>query len=99
MSVPESLLLGVLLGVVYSAAGLLGTRKAKAVAGDSNKVLQVVLGGMLARMAVTLAAFAAIIAFVPVHRGAFVGGLGAAFVLGMIAEMSLVLGRSTSPDS
>lgn len=99
MSVPESLLLGVLLGVAYSAAGLLSARKAKAITGDSNQVLKVVLGGMLARMAVTLVAFAAIIAFVPVHRGAFVGGLGAAFALGMIAEMSLVLGRSTSTDS
>ena len=97
MSVPESLLLGVLLGVAYSAAALLVARRARGLA-DPNAVLRLVLGGMLARMALTLAAFAAILAWVPVQRGAFVGGLGVAFALGLAAEMSLVLRRTAHPS-
>ena len=98
MSVPESLLLGVLLGVAYSAAAFLGARRATTLT-DPNAILRVALGGMLVRMGLTLAAFAAILAWVPVQRGAFVGGLGVAFALGLVAEMSLVLRRTASHDS
>jgi len=98
MSLPASLLLGVLLGVAYSAAALLVARRAKAVA-EPAKALQIVLKGMLVRMALTLAAVAAIVAFVPVRRGPFVAGLGVAFALGLLAEVSFVLGRpAPTPD-
>lgn len=98
MSLPASLLLGVLLGVAYSAAALLVARRARTLE-ESNAVLRLVLGGMLVRMALTLAAFSAILVWVPVQRGPFVAGLGIAFALGLAAEMSLILGRSASAPS
>ena len=99
MSLPASLLLGALLGVAYTAAALLVARRAKSV-GDGNKALQLVLGGMLARMAVMLVAFAAVVAFVPVQRGPFVLGLGVVFVLGLVAEVLFVSGRpAATPGS
>ncbi|WP_412070018.1 hypothetical protein [Rubrivirga sp. IMCC43871] len=95
MSLLASLLLGALLGVAYTAAALLVARRASAVA-DGNKVLQMVLGGMLARMALMLAAFAAILALVPVQRGPFVLGLGVVFVIGLVVEVFFVLGRTAA---
>lgn len=92
MSLPASLLLGALLGVAYTAAALLVARRAQGVA-DGAKAVQVVLGGMLARMALTLVAFAAIVALVPVQRGPFVLGLGVTFALGLVAEVFTVIGR------
>lgn len=97
MSLSASLLLGALLGVAYSAAALLVARRARTL--EPNHALRVVLGGMLIRMGLTLAAFAAVLALVPVNRGAFVGGLGATFLLGLLAEVFLVLGRpAPTPD-
>ncbi len=97
MSVPESLLLGALLGVAYSAAAVLVARRARAM-DDSNAVLGLVLGGMLVRMALALVAFGAILAWVPVLRGPFVAGLGVTFVIGMAVEMSFLMGRTARPS-
>ena len=98
MSLPASLLLGVLLGVAHAAAALLVARRARAAA-DSTKAIQVVLGGMLVRMALVLAAVAAVLVTLPVQRGPFVAGLGVAFALGLVAEVTLVLGRpAPAPD-
>ena len=97
MTVPESLLLGALLGVAYSAAAVLVARRARTM-DDSNAVLGLVLGGMLVRMALTLVAFGAILAWVPVLRGPFVAGLGVTFVIGMVVEMSFLMGRTARPS-
>ncbi len=92
MTVSASLLLGALLGAANAAAAAWTARKA--MDGAPERALHVVLGGMVARMAVVLAAVALVLALVPVHRGAFVGGLGVLFVGGLLAEVALVLGRA-----
>ena len=91
MSFSASLLIGALLGAANAAAALWIARRAGAL--EPNRALQIVLGGMVARMLVVLAAFAAVLVAVPVQRGAFVTGLGVVFVLGLLAEVFLVLGR------
>lgn len=97
MSLPASLLLGALLGVAYSAAALLVARHARTM--EPNRALRVVLAGMLVRMVLTLTAFALILATVPVQRGPFVLGLGVVFVIGLLAEAFVVLGRPVpTPD-
>ncbi len=90
MSLPASLLLGALLGAAYAAAALFGVWRARTLA--PNHALRVVVSGMLVRMVAVLTAFAAVLVLLPVHRGAFVGGLGAVFVAGLLAEVFLVLG-------
>ena len=96
MSVPASLLLGVLLGVAYSAAAVLVARKASAL--DPTRALRLVLAGMLVRMVFALGAVALVLVAVPVQRGPFVIGLGVTFVLGLGAEV-LSLGRRPATDS
>ena len=91
MSLFASLLLGALLGLVNAAAALWTARRA--MAGEPARALRVVLGGMVVRMAVVLAAVALVLALVPVSRGAFVGGLGLLFVGGLLMEVAFVLGR------
>ena len=92
MTLSASLLLGALLGAANAAVAAWTAHRA--MAGDPARALHLVLGGMLARMAVVLAAVALVLALVPVHRGAFVGGLGVLFVGGLLAEVALVLGRA-----
>lgn len=95
MTVPASLLLGALLGAANAAAALWTARRAAGL--EPTRALRVVLGGMVARMALTLAAVALVLVLVPVHRGAFVGGLGLLFLGGLVAEVLLVLGRTAGP--
>ena len=97
MSVLESLLLGVLLGVAYSAAALLVARKAAGM--DPTRALRLVMAGMLVRMVFALGAVALVLVVAPVQRAPFVLGLGVTFVLGLLAEVSLLGRRSTLPDS
>ena len=89
MTVPASLLIGALLGLANAAAAVWTARRAEHL--DSDRALRLVLGGMGARLIVVLAMFAAVIAFVDVHRGAFVAGLGVTFAAGLFAEIALVL--------
>lgn len=91
MSLPASLLLGALLGAANAAAAAWIARRAGSL--GSDRALRLVLGGMMARMALLLAAVALVLVFVPVQRGAFVGGLGVLFVAGLVAEVALVLSR------
>ena len=91
MSLSASLLLGALLGAANAVAAVWTANRATAFGPD--QALRLVLGGMVARMGLLLAAVALVLVFVPVHRGAFVGGLGLLFVAGMIAEVALVLTR------
>ena len=93
MSVTSSLLVGALLGACNAALALAVAQRARTLRLTSS--LNLVIGGMLIRMALTLAAVAAVLLLVPVHRLAFVGGLGVVFVAGLVAEVALVLGRPT----
>ncbi len=91
MSVATSLLLGALLGLANAAVALLLARRGRAL--DVNGVMKVVLGGGFLRLLVLLAAVAAVVVTVPVHRLAFVGGLGVVYVLGLVLEVASLLGR------
>ena len=91
MSVPASLLLGALLGAANAVAAVWVVRRALALA--PQRAMQIVLGSMVARMGVVLALFALVVILLPVHRVAFVAGLGALFVIGLLAETFLVLTR------
>ena len=83
-----SVLLGVALGAANAAASLLLARAAR---GRSQRAfMKLVFGGMVVRLTLLLAAFAAVVALFDVHRGGFVGALGATFVLGLGAEVLLV---------
>ena len=95
MSLPASLLLGALLGAAHAAAAFLVAGRARAL--ETGRALRLVVSGMVARMALTLAAFAAVLVALPVRPGAFVGGFGAAFGLGLLAEVALALGRPAPP--
>ena len=97
MTAPASLLLGALLGAANAGAAAWTVRRSAGLAPDRG--MQLVLGGMAVRMALVLVAFALVLAFVPVHRGAFVGGLGLLFVVGLVAEVALLLGRSPRPPA
>ena len=97
MTAPASLLLGALLGAANAGAAAWTARRAAGM--EPDRGMRLVLGGMGVRMALVLAAFALVLLFVPVHRGAFVGGLGLLFVVGLVAEVALVLGRSPRPPA
>lgn len=96
MTLSASLLLGALLGAANAAASVWTAGRATAY--EPNRALRVVLGGMVVRMGLVLAAVALVLALVPVHRGAFVGGLGLLFVGGLVAEVLFVLGRTPGPS-
>ncbi len=91
VTVTASLLLGALLGLANAAAALVAVRRAQAL--EPTPALRVVMVGMMIRLPLLLAAFAAVLAWVPVARGPFVIGLGVAFVAGLLAEAFFVLRR------
>ncbi|MDT0630397.1 ATP synthase subunit I [Rubrivirga sp. S365] len=95
MTPASSLLIGALLGAANAGAAAWTARRAATL--DSQRAIQLVLGGMAVRMALVLVAFALVLATVPVHRGAFVGGLGLLFLVGLAAEVALVFGRTDRP--
>lgn len=91
MPVVTSLLLGALLGLANAVAALLLARRGRTL--DVNGVMKVVLGGGFLRLLVLLAAVVLVFVTVPVHRAAFVGGLGVVYVLGLVLEVASLLGR------
>jgi len=91
MSVTASLMLGALLGIANAAVALLVARRGRTM--TLNQTMKLVVGGGMLRLAVLLAAVVGILVSLPVHRLAFVGGLGVLFVAGLLAEVALVLGR------
>ena len=95
MTFAASLLLGALVGAANAAAAV--WTAARAAGREPNAALRLVLGGMMARMLVVLAAFAAVLVLVPVHRGGFVLGLGVVFAAGLAAEIAVVLRRTQTP--
>ncbi len=92
MTVSASLMLGALVGAVNAAAAAWTARRATA--GDPDRALHVMLGGMVVRMFLVLAVVAGVLATVDVHRGAFVAGLGVLFVGGLLAEVAIAFGRA-----
>ena len=93
MSALASLLLGAALGAANALAALWIVRRAGSL--EVNAALRLVLAGMTARMALVLAAVALVLGLAPVHEGAFLGAFGLLFVVGLVAEVVLVLGRSS----
>lgn len=91
MPVVPSLLLGALLGLANAVAAVFLARRGRTM--DLNPAMALVLGGGLLRMLLLLVAVGLVLGFVSVHRLAFIGGLGALFAVGMIAEVVLFLGR------
>lgn len=94
MTATVSLLLGALLGAAHAAAALVVARRARSL--PPTEALRVVMRAMLVRMAAVLAVFAAVLAWVPVERGAFVLGLGVTFVAGLVGEALTVLRRPSA---
>ncbi len=94
MTATASLLVGALLGAAHAAAALVVARRARTLA--PTAAMQTVMRAMLVRLTLVLAAFAAVVAWVPVQRGPFVAGLGLLFVAGLVAEALLVLRRPTA---
>jgi hypothetical protein len=66
--------------------------------GDGSAFVRVELGGLGARMAVLLGAVALVLAFVPVHVGAFVGTVLALLVLSLVAETRFIFRRIDQGD-
>ena len=95
MTLAASLLLGALVGAANAAAAVWTVSRAGGL--GSDRAMRLVLGGMMVRLVVVLAVFAAVIAVLPVHRGGFVVGLGVLFAAGLAAEIVLVLRRSQTP--
>ena len=93
MTVTASLLLGAFVGAINAVAAAWTAHRATV--GDPAKAMTLVLGGMVVRMILILAAVAAVLALLPVQRGAFVVGLGLLFVCGLFAEIAIVLSRSS----
>lgn len=96
MTASASLLIGALLGAANAAAAVWTARRAERL--GANAALGLVLGSMAARMGLALVAFGAVLVFVPVHRTAFVAGLGVTFAVGLAAEVALVW-SSARPDA
>ena len=97
MSVVTSLLLGALLGAANAAAALLLARHGRTLA--LNPAMKIVLGGGFVRFLVLLGAVVLILVTVPVDRLAFVGGLGAVFIVGLALEVALVTRRPAAGPS
>ena len=97
MTPTASLLIGALLGAANAVAAVWTARRCAGL--DVDRTLRLVLGGMAVRMGLTLAAFAAVLALLPVHRGAFVGGVGLLFVVGLAVEMAVALHRPAPADA
>ncbi len=95
MTVTVSLLIGALVGLANAVAAVWTARRATAHGPD--RALRVVLGGMVVRMAATLVAVGLVLALLDVHRGAFVGGLGALFVVGLLVEVAVVSASTPAP--
>ncbi|CAN5557533.1 hypothetical protein BH23BAC4_BH23BAC4_12110 [soil metagenome] len=80
--------LGAALGAANAVASLVLYHRART--RGSVVFAQLVLGGMLVRMATVLGVLVLVLVFTSVARGPFVMGLLAAFVLGLIIEASII---------
>lgn len=89
------LVLGAGLGAAHAGAGLVLWRLARH--RPDRDFYRIVLGGMVARMALLLAALALVLGLVPLHRLAFIGALFAAFVIGLAVEVAQMARRPAWP--
>lgn len=85
------LVLGGGLGLVNAGASVALYRIAIARTHRDGTFYKIVLGGMLVRMWIMLAAVALAIWLVPVDISAFIGALLGAFVLGLIVEIAVMV--------
>lgn len=83
-----SLGLGAGLGMAYGLSSYVTAWFAARQPG--RRFLVLLLGGMLARMAVALALLALALAFVPMHRGVLAGSFLLIFSAGLVAEVALI---------
>ena len=84
---------GLSIGGLYTLTSYMTVRYAL---GKSDRLfMMLVLGGMAARLFVTMLILALILALAPVHRTALVAGFFISFIAGLIIEIRL-LHRSTS---
>lgn len=97
MSVVSSLLLGALLGLANASAAVLLARRGRTL--GLNPAMKLVVGGGFARLALLLGVVVLVLTLVAVHQLAFLGGLGIVFVLGLVAEVSVVAGRRAAVPS
>ncbi|MEM6325485.1 MAG: hypothetical protein AAF791_00065 [Bacteroidota bacterium] len=87
-----SFLLGASLGLAHTIVGVVTARVAE---GRSYQVFAVIaLGGTLFRMLAVLAVVVGILLLTSVEVAPFIGGLGVTFVIGLAAEVLLLLRRS-----
>lgn len=87
--------LGAAIGVLYILISLLANRAA--LRKGQRTFMMIVVGGMLARMTVTLGAVVLILLLMPVQQTAFIGAFAGVFVIGTILEV-LHLRRITTID-
>lgn len=91
---------GLSIGGLYTLSSYLTVRYA---IGKSDRMfMMLVLGGMAARLFVTMLILALILALVPVHRTALVAGFFISFTAGLIVEIRLLhssSGRSSGHSS
>ena len=85
------------MGAVNAAAAVWTVRRAGRV--EASQALFLVLGGMGIRMMVVLAAIAVVLVAFEVQRIEFVAGLGITFVLGVAAEVSLLLSQRSQEQT
>ena len=91
MTALASLLLGAALGGAHAVAGLGVARLANGRA--KERYAAVVLAGTALRLFLATVAILLVLLLVPVQTVAFIGGLGVTFVLGLLAEVLLLLRR------
>ncbi|WP_143536723.1 hypothetical protein [Rubricoccus marinus] len=94
MTAITSLLLGAALGVAHGLAGLVIARLARGASG--NVLATVILGGTALRMMMVLGVVALLLLFSSVQIASFITGLGVTFVIGLIAEVFLLLRHSSA---
>ncbi|MBT8400225.1 MAG: hypothetical protein KJO98_07100 [Rhodothermia bacterium] len=82
---------GVGLGLAYAAAGYVMSRRAL---GSPEKFMLWVVGGTVARLAFALAAIAAVIITLPIHRTLFIASFLVIFFAALAAEISMLHRRT-----
>ena len=97
MTALASLLLGAAIGLAHAVAGLGVARLAHG--RTAHQHTTIVLGGTALRLFVATAAILLVLLLAPVQTAAFVGGLGATFLLGLVAEVILLVRRPSAPPT
>lgn len=91
-----SAVLGAALGLGYALATAATHRLAYRF---PARFVEIALGGLGLRLLFTLALVAAVLATVPLHRGAFVGTFAAVFAVGLVREVTALARPWHEPPS